>query len=29
MKDAPTAKVDEFAKLSWRERISYGAGDLA
>lgn len=20
---------DEFAKLSWRERISYGAGDLA
>lgn len=22
-------KIDEFAKLSWRERISYGAGDLA
>ena len=22
-------KVNEFAKLSWRERICYGAGDLA
>lgn len=22
-------KTDEFAKLSWKERISYGAGDLA
>ena len=22
-------KSDEFAKLSWKERISYGAGDLA
>ena len=20
---------DEFAKLSWKERVSYGAGDLA
>ena len=24
-----SATTDEFAKLSWRERISYGAGDLA
>lgn len=23
------SQTDEFAKLSWRERISYGAGDLA
>ena len=26
---AQPAANDEFAKLSWRERISYGAGDLA
>lgn len=29
MENAPTKQVDEFAKLSWRERICYGAGDLA
>ena len=29
MDKAPTKHVDEFAKLSWRERICYGAGDLA
>lgn len=28
--DKPKNKqVDEFAKLSWGERIAYGAGDLA
>lgn len=28
--DKPQNKqVDEFAKLSWGERIAYGAGDLA
>lgn len=31
VKNTETKQVvkDEFAKLSWRERISYGAGDLA
>ena len=24
-----SSSTDEFAKLTWRERISYGAGDLA
>ncbi len=27
--NSQTSTNDEFAKLSWRERISYGAGDLA
>lgn len=29
METPTTKKVDEFAKLSWGERIAYGAGDLA